>query len=83
VDWIARQSHWALWMVCRGWAVFKEEFSQAKVQRCTVHVDRNVLAKVPRKLKKDVAADLRSIFYAPFKENALEHFGDFKQRGMD
>jgi len=27
--------------------VFKEEFSQAKVQRCQVHVARNVLAKVP------------------------------------
>jgi transposase-like protein len=47
--------------------VFKEEFSNAKVQRCTVHVDRNVLAKVPRKLKKNAAADLRSIFYGCFE----------------
>lgn len=60
--------------------VFKEEFSQAKVQRCTVHVDRNVLAKVPRKLKKNVAADLRSIFYATSKEKALGHFGLFKEK---
>nr|CBX28176.1 hypothetical protein N47_G35000 [uncultured Desulfobacterium sp.] len=29
--------------------VFKEEFPKAKVQRCQVHVSRNVLAKVPRK----------------------------------
>ncbi len=28
--------------------VFKEEFPKAKVQRCQVHVSRNVLAKVPR-----------------------------------
>ena len=60
--------------------VFKEEFSQAKVQRCTVHIDRNVLAKVPRKLKKTVAADLRSIFYAPSKEKAFEHFNTFKEK---
>ncbi|MBN2514602.1 MAG: IS256 family transposase [Deltaproteobacteria bacterium] len=60
--------------------VFKEEFSQSKVQRCTVHVDRNVLAKVPRKLKKTVAADLRSIFYAPSKEMALEHFDLFTEK---
>ena len=36
--------------------VFKEEFPGAKVQRCQVHVARNVLAKVPRKLKKSVVA---------------------------
>jgi len=60
--------------------VFKEEFSRAKVQRCIVHVDRNVIAKVPKKLKKDVAADLRSIFYAPSREAALEHFDLFKEK---
>jgi putative transposase len=32
--------------------VFKEEFSNAKVQRCQVHVARNVLAKLPKKFKK-------------------------------
>lgn len=44
--------------------VFKEEFPKAKVQRCQVHVSRNVLAKVPRKLKKTIADEVRSIFYA-------------------
>ncbi|KIE18533.1 hypothetical protein DS62_09885, partial [Smithella sp. SC_K08D17] len=47
--------------------VFKEEFPQAKTQRCTVHVTRNVQAKVPKKFKDEVASDLRSIFYAPSK----------------
>jgi len=60
--------------------VFKEEFSQAKVQRCIVHVDRNVLAKVPRKVKKTVAADLRSIYYAPSREVAFEQFDLFKDK---
>ena len=60
--------------------VFKEEFSQAKVQRCIVHVDRNVIAKVPKKLKKTVATDLRSIFYAISREKALEQFHTFTEK---
>ena len=31
--------------------VFKEEFSEAKVQRCQVHAARNIMSKVPRSLK--------------------------------
>ena len=60
--------------------VFKEEFPNAKVQRCQVHLARNVLAKVTRKLKKSVADDLRSIFYASSKQKALEFFKEFKMR---
>ncbi len=60
--------------------VFKEEFPKAKVQRCQVHVARNVLAKVPRKLKKAVADDMRSIFYASSKKKAMEFFDIFKER---
>jgi putative transposase len=60
--------------------VFKQEFRKAKVQRCQVHVARNVLAKVPKKLKQSVADDMQSIFYAPTKEKAMEFFSDFKQR---
>lgn len=44
--------------------VFEEEFFKARVQRCQVHVARNVLSKVPIKHKQKVADDLRSIFYA-------------------
>lgn len=50
--------------------VFAEEFPKAKIQRCQVHVARNVLAKVPRKIKKQVADDMRSIFYASSKNKA-------------
>ncbi len=60
--------------------VFKEEFPTAKVQRCQVHVSCNVLAKVPRKLKKDVADDIRSIFYASSKKKAVEFFDLFKKK---
>jgi len=60
--------------------VFKEEFPLAKTQRCQVHVARNVLAKVPKSTKKEVADDMRSIFYASSKEKALELFESFKGR---
>lgn len=60
--------------------VFREEFAHAEVQRCQVHVARNVLAKVPAKLKKEVADDLRSIFYAPSKEKAMDLFQAFRDR---
>lgn len=60
--------------------VFGEEFPNAKVQRCQVHVARNVLAKVPHKLKKAVADDLRSIFYASSKEKADEFYRLFYEK---
>jgi len=60
--------------------VFREEFSQSKVQRCQVHVARNVLAKVPQKLKQPVADDMRSIFYASSREKALEFASQFNER---
>ena len=60
--------------------VFKDEFSNAGVQRCQVHVARNVLAKVPRKLKKEVADAIRDIFYASRKKRAMENFGQFKEK---
>ena len=60
--------------------VFREEFIHAKVQRCQVHVAKNVLAKVPKKVKETVADDMRSIFYASSKQKALEFFGTFKKK---
>jgi len=61
-------------------SVFKEEFPKAKVQRCQVHVARNILAKVPKKLKKDIADEVRSIFYASSRKKANEFFNDFKSK---
>jgi len=60
--------------------VFLEEFPNAGVQRCQIHVTRNVLAKVPRKLKKVIGDEIRSIFYASTKDKALEFFSAFKKR---
>ena len=60
--------------------VFLEEFPNARVQRCQIHVARNILAKVPKKLKKTVADEVRSIFYASSKKKALSFFEQFKGR---
>lgn len=60
--------------------VFKEEFANAEVQRCQVHLARNVLAKTPHKLKEEVADDLRSIFYASSKKKADGFYSDFKKK---
>jgi putative transposase len=60
--------------------VFLEEFPEAKIQRCQIHVARNVLAKVPRKLKKTIGDEVRSIFYASSKKKAMSFFERFKKR---
>jgi putative transposase len=60
--------------------VFKEEFPNAKAQRCQLHVARNVLTKVPKKLKKVVADDMRSIFYASSRKKAMEFFDTLKRK---
>lgn len=60
--------------------VFHEEFIKAKIQRCQVHVARNVICKVPRKHKQEVADDIRSIFYASTKKKAWKFFYDFERK---
>ena len=60
--------------------VFTEEFTNAKVQRCQVHLARNVIAKCPRKIKQVVADDLRSIFYASSKKKADAFYEEFKKK---
>jgi len=61
--------------------VFHEEFPKAKIQRCQVHVARNVLAKVPRKLKKAVADDMRSIFMHPQKRRLMNSLRSSRRNG--
>jgi putative transposase len=57
--------------------VFKEEFTNAKIQRCQVHVSRNVLCKVPHSAKGEVVDSLRNIFYAASKKVAVERYNRF------
>lgn len=57
--------------------VFGEEFANAKIQRCQVHVTRNVLSKTPKAAKQKVADSLRSIFYAPSRQSARKQYEKF------
>jgi len=61
-------------------SVFLEEFPMAKVQRCQVHAARNVIAKVPQKIKKKMADDLRPIFYADNEKEAREFYKGFVEK---
>ena len=67
-------------MLTNNQHISKEEFNNARVQRCQVHVARNVPAKVPEKFKKAAADDLRSVFYASSKKKAGELFDKFIDR---
>src|SRR5690606_28426404 len=58
-------------------SVFSQEFPAAKVQRCQVHVARNVLSKVAKSQKSEVADRLRDIFYAPSRSKAMQKFSEF------
>ncbi len=60
--------------------VFTEEFPTAKIQRCQVHVARNVLAKVPKKRKQEVADNLRDIFYAENRVNSKAAYQAFREK---
>jgi transposase-like protein len=59
------------------------ELPQAKWQRCVVHFERNVLAKVPQKETKAVAADLKVIFRAARRETAEGLAQGFADRYRD
>lgn len=60
--------------------IFTEEFINAEVQRCQVHLARNVLTKCPAKIKEEVADDLRSIFYASSRAKAMKFYKEFEDR---
>ena len=60
--------------------VFLEEFKNSRVQRCQVHLARNVLAKCPHKIKQAVADDLRSVFYASSRKKADEFYKLFERK---
>jgi putative transposase len=52
-------------------AAIARHFQGASHQRCQVHYLRNLLGMVGAKKRKELAADLRAIFAAPAREQAL------------
>lgn len=56
------------------------ELPQAAWQRCIVHFERNILAQVPQREKKEVASDLKVIFQAARRETAEGLAASFSAR---
>ncbi len=46
-------------------AAVRRFLPEVRCQRCTVHLQRNVLAKVPHRLRKRVAREVAAVFRAP------------------
>jgi putative transposase len=53
-------------------AAVSRHFQGASWQRCQVHYARNLLGMVSHASRKELAADLRAIFAAPAREQALQ-----------
>jgi putative transposase len=58
---------------------FKEVYPKANVQRCVVHKVRNVQHAVRRKDQEKVMEEIKSIYRANSKEEALQQFESFKR----
>jgi putative transposase len=57
----------------------RRHLPEVRRQRCTVHLERNVLTKVPQRLRARVAKQLRGIFDAPAAADARKRLHDFAQ----
>jgi putative transposase len=57
----------------------RRHLPEVRRQRCTVHLERNVLTKVPQRLRARVAKQLRGIFDAPAAPEARKRLHDFAQ----
>jgi len=62
------------------WAAIGEVYPHADWQRCWCHKMRNVLSCFPKRLKKEVAMQLRDMYGAPTKEEANALIDSFAER---
>jgi putative transposase len=61
-------------------AAVRRFLPEARQQRCTVHLVRNVTAKVPRRLRKRVAREVGAIFQAPSLGEAKKRLAEVRAR---
>lgn len=57
-----------------------ETYSQANIQRCLVHVSRNISAKVRVKDRREILQDFKEVYRAKTKELALNELEVFKDK---
>ena len=53
------------------------------MQRCIVHIDRNIYSIVPKKDSKEVMHDFKKIYTATNLSNAKSEYENFKQKYKD
>lgn len=61
-------------------AAVRHWLPEADCQRCTVHLQRNVMAKTPRRLQTRVVREVGEIFKASGKTEAIERLEEFTAR---
>jgi putative transposase len=59
-------------------AALRRHLPEARYQRCTVHLERNVLAKTPHKLRARVAREVSKVFKADDLADAKKHLHALK-----
>ena len=61
-------------------AAVRKLLPEARRQRCTVHLQRNVGAKVPHRLRKRVAREVAQVFQAPGLAESKKLLAEFRAR---
>ena len=61
-------------------AALRRFLPEVRRQRCTVHLQRNVLAKVPHRLRKRVAREVAAVFRAPGLAKAKKRLAEITAR---
>jgi putative transposase len=61
-------------------AAVRRFLPEVRRQRCTVHLQRNVLAKVPHRLRKRVAREVSTVFKAPSLKRSKQRLAELKAR---
>jgi putative transposase len=61
------------------WNALERVYPETKRQRCWVHKERNVLAKLPQRLQGKAKEQLHQIMYAPDRASAQEEMGLFRE----
>ncbi|AEI68516.1 transposase mutator type [Corallococcus macrosporus] len=59
-------------------AAVRRLLPEARQQRCTVHLTRNVAAKVPQRVRQRVAREVSALFNAPSRKEARARLEAFK-----
>ena len=61
-------------------AAVRRFLPEVRRQRCTVHLQRNVMAKVPHRLRKRMAREVATVFKAPSLADAKQRLAEIKAR---